>query len=42
VWTLAAHFAETVTDELDPKLAYNPRKLEQEWLRVNGARYAGQ
>jgi len=32
----------TVTDELRPNSAFNAREREQEWLRLNGPRYAGQ
>ncbi|MBI4904792.1 MAG: antitoxin family protein [Acidobacteria bacterium] len=31
----------TVTSEASPGLAYNPRKREMEWLRVNAAQHAG-
>jgi predicted DNA-binding antitoxin AbrB/MazE fold protein len=35
------HLVVTVTDELDPKATFGAREREQEWLRVNGPRYAG-
>jgi predicted DNA-binding antitoxin AbrB/MazE fold protein len=36
------HLVVTVTDELCPTPAFNDRRREQEWLRLNGPRYAGQ
>jgi predicted DNA-binding antitoxin AbrB/MazE fold protein len=36
------HLVVTVTDELRPQPAFNTREREQEWLRLNGPRYAGQ
>ncbi|MGA2591542.1 MAG: DUF5678 domain-containing protein [Bryobacteraceae bacterium] len=36
------HLAVIVTDELRPDLAFSTRDREQEWLRLNGPRYAGQ
>jgi len=36
------HLVVTVTDELRTKPAFNARRREQEWLRLNGPRYAGQ
>ena len=36
------HLVVTVTDELRPTLALSAREREQEWLRLNGPRYAGQ
>jgi predicted DNA-binding antitoxin AbrB/MazE fold protein len=35
------HLVVTVTDEL-PTPAFNDRRREQEWLRVNGPHYPGQ
>jgi predicted DNA-binding antitoxin AbrB/MazE fold protein len=36
------HLVVTVTDELHPASTFNTREREQEWLRLNGPRYAGQ
>lgn len=35
------HLVVTVTDELHPALELSAREREQEWLRLNGPRYAG-
>jgi hypothetical protein len=36
------HLVVTVTDELHPNSVFSAREREQEWLRLNGPRYAGQ